>query len=152
MLYMTAFSFFIIIKNKVIKWSEHLWGWGGEFELAEEDYSAADDKPKAPFRIQIISSSSPSSSSSSPLPRRLHTPVLLPPLPLWSPVMTGGRRLNNKKSLLCSTSCQHQSNRPRWIPVMGNNVSGISTLHRGQQQGFHRLRNSQKGELPEHAS
>lgn len=71
-------------------------GSGGEFELAEEDYSAADDKPKAPFRIQIISSSSPSSSSSSQLPRRLHTPVLLPPLPLWSPVMTGGRRLNNK--------------------------------------------------------
>lgn len=30
--------------------------------------------------------------------------------------------------------------------VMGNNVSGISTLQRGQQQGFHRLRNSQKGQ------
>ncbi|CAB1441765.1 unnamed protein product [Pleuronectes platessa] len=28
--------------------------------------------------------------------------------------------------------------------VMGNNVSGISTLQRGQQQGFQRLRNSQK--------
>lgn len=32
--------------------------------------------------------------------------------------------------------------------AMGSNVSGISTLHRGHQQGFHRLRNSHKGQEP----
>lgn len=151
MLYMTAFSFFIIIKNKVIKWSEYWWGWGGVWARwrglfsrwwqAKSSIQDSDHLLLLTIIIIILTAAPP-----------VHTPVLLPPLPLWSPVMTGGRRLNNKKSLLCSTSCQHQSNRPRWIPVMGNNVSGISTLHRGQQQGFHRLRNSQKGELPEHAS
>lgn len=32
--------------------------------------------------------------------------------------------------------------------AMGSNVSGISTLQRGNQQGFHRLRSSPKGQEP----
>lgn len=32
--------------------------------------------------------------------------------------------------------------------AMGSNVSGISTLHRGHPPGFHRLRNSHKGQEP----
>lgn len=47
-------------------------------------------------------------------------------------------RINRVESRAAVNYCQHL--------VMGNNVSGISTLQRGQQRGFQRLQNSQKGQ------
>ncbi|MEQ2169608.1 hypothetical protein GOODEAATRI_027011 [Goodea atripinnis] len=47
--------------------------------------------------------------------------------------------MKTKDVILNTTACLGH-------PAMGNNVSGISALQRSQQQGFHRLRNSQKGQ------
>lgn len=75
-------------------------------------------------------------------PLRLRTPVRL--FRSRGSIKTEGRRFKHDMHFwvlgesLWFNFCHH--------PAMGNNVSGISALHRSQQQGFHRLRNSQKGQ------
>lgn len=65
------------------------------------------------------------------------------------------RRRRGRKVYQWGTDSSHQSDKQTSVKAavntgqhlaMGNNVSGLSMLQRGQQQGFHRLRNSHKGQ------